>query len=145
MHLWDLYNLALGTNIEKHNNTITFNKLLQTQPLESMNQEVTTYIEDSVENHKEILTELRKLIFSIAPNTKEQFKWSRPVYGIDKDFCYFKTTKKHVTLGFFEFNKIKTNKHLIEGTGKSMRHVKLSSVSEIKDLQIKEMIKDVLK
>ena len=110
-----------------------------------MNQEVTKYIKASTESHQEILTELRKLIFSIAPNTTEQFKWSRPVYGMDKDFCYFKTTKKHVTFGFFEFNKIKTNKHLIEGTGKSMRHVKLSDVSEIKDLQIKEMIEEVLK
>jgi len=53
-----------------------------------MNKEVTTYIEKSTESHKQILIELRKLIFSIVPKATEQFKWSRPVCALDKDFCY---------------------------------------------------------
>ena len=110
-----------------------------------MNQEVTTYIENSAEDHKAILTELRKLIFFIVPNVDEQFKWSRPVYAMNKDFCYLKTTKKYVTIGFFEFNKIETNKDLIEGTGKSMRHIKLSNVKEIEDFQLSKIIEEVLK
>ena len=109
-----------------------------------MNQEVTKYIENSSENHKEVLTELRKLILSIAPAPNEQFKWSRPVYGLEKDFCYLQATKKHVTIGFFEFGKIKTNTTLIEGTGKSMRHVKLSNINQIEDFDIKKMIEEVL-
>ena len=110
-----------------------------------MNQEVTKYIENSSENHKEVLTELRKLILSIAPESNEQFKWSRPVYGLEKDFCYLQATKKHVTIGFFEFGKIKTNTTLIEGTGKSMRHVKLNKATDIDNFQIKSMIEEVLK
>jgi len=110
-----------------------------------MNQEVTAYIENSADSHQEVLTELRKLIFSLAPNVIEQYKWSRPVYAIEKDFCYLKTTKKHVTFGFFEFDKITTNKHLIEGTGKSMRHVKLNNSKEIEELRIKNMVEEVLK
>ncbi len=110
-----------------------------------MNQEVNNYIKNSAENHKVILSELRKLIFAKAPNTTEQFKWSRPVYALEKDFCYLKTTKKHVTFGFFEFNKIQTNQHLIQGTGKSMRHIKLSQVSEIEEFQVGKMIEEVLK
>ena len=109
-----------------------------------MNGEVTNYIENSDDSHREILTELRKLILTIAPNAEEQYKWSRPVYGLEKDFCYLKTTKKHVTLGFFEFGKITTNSHLIEGTGKAMRHVKLAKVSDIKDFKIQNMIEEAL-
>lgn len=110
-----------------------------------MNPQVTNFITTAPENHQPILSELRKLIRSVAPDAREQFKWSRPVYGLEKDFCYFQTTKKHVTLGFFEFNKIITNKDKIEGTGKSMRHVKLNSVKDITDLKIKKMIEEVLK
>ena len=104
-------------------------------------EQVTNYISSAPEDHQSILTELRKLIKSIAPNVEEQFKWSRPVYGLEKDFCYLQNTKKHVTIGFFEFNKIKNK---IEGTGKSMRHVKLNSVKDITDFKIKKMIKEVL-
>jgi len=110
-----------------------------------MNQAVTDYFKNSDQSHQEILSELRKLILSMAPNIEEQFKWSRPVYGIEKDFCYLKRNKKNVTLGFFEFTKVKTNQDLIEGTGKSMRHVKLKSINEIKDFKIKKMMEEVLK
>ncbi len=109
-----------------------------------MNEKVTQYIENSIESQQSILIELRNLIHSLTPNVSEQYKWSRPVYAIDKDFCYLKTTKKHVTLGFFEFEKIETNKHLIEGSGKSMRHIKLSDVGEIEQLNIARMIQEVL-
>ena len=110
-----------------------------------MNQEVTTYIENSKETNQAVLNSLRELIFSLVPNANEQFKWSRPVYTTDKDFCYLKTTKKAVTLGFFEFDKIKTNNHLIEGTGKSMRHIKIKTIEEIEQFGISEMINEVLK
>jgi len=109
-----------------------------------MNKEVTSYINKANAEHQEILSELRKLVFAVAPKAEEQYKWSRPVYALEKDFCYFQATKKHVTIGFFEFAKIKTNPQLIEGTGKSMRHVKLTSVKEIKEKQIEKMIKEVL-
>lgn len=109
-----------------------------------MNQEVSNYIDNASDIHKEVLSELRKLILSIAPAAKEQFKWSRPVYGLAKDFCYLQTTKKYITLGFFDFEKISTNKKLIEGTGKSMRHVKLTRVEDIQDFNIEAMIKEVL-
>lgn len=110
-----------------------------------MNPEVNTYIENSEEKNKGILNSLRELIFSLSPDVNEQFKWSRPVYAIDKDFCYLKTTKKAVTLGFFEFDKIKTNSQLIEGTGKSMRHIKIKNINEIEEFEINKMINEVLK
>lgn len=109
-----------------------------------MNQEVTLYIEKSEENNSKILNKLRALIFSKFPNVNEQFKWSRPVYAINKDFCYLKTTKKCVTLGFFEFDKIKTNSHLIEGTGKSMRHIKIKTTEEIDTFKVSKMLDEVL-
>ncbi len=109
-----------------------------------MNTDVNAYIEKATPEHQVILVELRKLILSVAPKSVEQYKWSRPVYALDKDFCYLQTTKKHVTIGFFEFNKIKTNTHLIEGTGKSMRHIKLTDIKQIKEVNLKKIIKEVL-
>lgn len=109
-----------------------------------MNEEVSNFIENSAEDFQGLLIALRKLILSVAPNVQEQYKWSRPVYALEKDFCYLKTSKKNVTLGFFEFDKIETNKHLIEGSGKSMRHVKLSKVTDIEEFKIEEMLKEVI-
>ncbi len=109
-----------------------------------MNTEVTSYIENSAESNRKILTELRALLFSVEPNVNEQFKWSRPVYALGKDFCYLQTSKKNVTLGFFEFKKVKTNKHIIKGTGKSMRHIKLNQPEDIITFDVRKMIQEVL-
>lgn len=109
-----------------------------------MNQEVTDYIQNTEESHQKILTKLRKLILSAVPKAREQYKWSRPVYGLEKDFCYLQNTKRHVTFGFHDFEKISTNKHLIEGTGKSMRHVKLKDIKDLDEFQIKQMIKELI-
>jgi len=109
-----------------------------------MIQEVTDYIENTEDHHQNILAKLRKLILSVVPEANEHYKWSRPVYSLEKDFCYLQNTKKHVTFGFPEYEKISTNKHLIEGTGKSMRHVKLTQVQDIDDFQIKQMLKELI-
>jgi len=109
-----------------------------------MNLEVTGFIEAAPSMQQPILSALRKLILAQSPDVEEQFKWSRPVYALEKDFCYLKSTKKSVTLGFFEFDKIKTNNHLIEGTGKSMRHIKINSLDDIENSKVESMIKEVL-
>jgi len=78
-----------------------------------MNKEIKAYLNEATPEHKEILLALHEIILSVASGVQEQYKWSRPVYATEKDFCYLQKTKKYVTLGFFDFDKVKTNKHLI--------------------------------
>ncbi|WP_196888633.1 DUF1801 domain-containing protein [Aureivirga sp. CE67] len=108
------------------------------------NKEVQEYLDKAPNNFKEILLSLRELISKEVENAEENYKWSRPVYTKEKDVCYLTYTKKHVTFGFFEFEKIKTNISLIEGTGKSMRHIKLKNLSDIEDFQIKKILKELI-
>ncbi len=109
------------------------------------NSDVTNFIDNASEEQREVLEALRALVFEKSPKVKEQFKWGRPVYGLEKDFCYLKTAKKYVTLGFFDFDKIKTNKDLLEGTGKQMRHIKVSQLTDIAERKLGSMIEEVLK
>ncbi|TRX48708.1 DUF1801 domain-containing protein [Fulvivirga sp. M361] len=99
-----------------------------------MNQdkEATHFIEKAGEEQREILKLLRNLIAQAVPEAKEQFKWNRPVYGTQKDFSYLQTAKNYVTLGFFNFKKVDDPKRLLEGTGKQMRHIKISKKEDIK-------------
>ena len=110
-----------------------------------MIKEVTDYINNSDSKQINILNELRELIFSTVPEVKEHFKWSKPVYTLQNDFCYLNTTKNYVTLGFFEYSKIETNPDLLEGTGKNMRHIKITSSSQILDYKLNKMLEEVLK
>ena len=101
---------------------------------------VDEYIDSAPKEQKEILETLRNLIFDAVPNLIEGFKWNQPVYALEKNFAYLKSNKQHVNLGFFSFDKIEDPEGLLEGTGKSMRHIKIKSQNEIDRKGLKNMI-----
>jgi hypothetical protein len=108
-------------------------------------KEVTDYIASASSGQKEVLSTLRELIAKAIPEGAENFKWSRPVYATQKDFCYLQFNKKHVNLGFFEFEKIDDPDNLLEGTGKEMRHIKIEDGSKLNPPVLYKMIKQASK
>lgn len=96
-----------------------------------MNQQVTDYINEASEEQKRIMQHIRELIQETVPGSTEVFKWSRPVFRTDKDFTYLKRAKKYVTLGFFNYEKLRDEDNRLEGTGKDMRHVKLTTLNDV--------------
>jgi hypothetical protein len=105
-----------------------------------LDPQVDQYILNAGGVHAEILTRLRALIFRVVPKAVESFKWSRPVYGLGKDFCYLQKNKNYVSLGFMNLTKIEDPEQLLEGTGKTMRHLKFSSPEEIDEAYLSVMI-----
>ncbi len=102
--------------------------------------EVDTYIAESPDAHQDTLRALRDLIFAAVPETKESFKWKQPVYSTAKDYLYLKANKAHVNLGFFNFDKIENPAYPLEGTGKRMRHIKISDMADFDAEKLKEII-----
>ncbi|CAN5895812.1 hypothetical protein BH24BAC1_BH24BAC1_21260 [soil metagenome] len=92
---------------------------------------VTEYLNRAPTEQKEIMSAIRQLIRDSVPDVKEEFKWSRPVFKGEKDFAYLKREKAYVTLGFYNFQKLKDEQNRLEGTGKEMRHVKLKTKQDI--------------
>ncbi|MBU2018534.1 MAG: DUF1801 domain-containing protein [Bacteroidetes bacterium] len=110
-----------------------------------MNKQITEYINSSPEKQKEILSSIRSLIHQHVKNVTEEFKWSRPVFKLKKDFAYLKTNKNYCSLGFMKAHKINDVNNLLEGTGKDMRHIKVYSITDFNEELIKEWILAVTK
>lgn len=104
-------------------------------------KEVDLYIQQAPKDQAETLETLRDLILETVPQTEELFKWGQPVYATEKNFAYLKSTKNHVNLGFFNFKKITDPSNLLEGTGKSMRHIKINNIADFNIDTLKEMIR----
>jgi hypothetical protein len=105
------------------------------------NEQVTTYIQNSPEEQRELMFKIRDLIHEIVPNVVEEFKWSRPIFKVKKHFSYLLSTKNYVNLGFVNFQKLNDPLNLLEGTGKDMRHIKLKSLEELNESQLREWFK----
>jgi uncharacterized protein YdhG (YjbR/CyaY superfamily) len=96
-----------------------------------MNTEVSHYINNSPEEQKSIMEKIREMIHQEVPNVQESMKWGRPIFSASSDFAYFKTSKSHLTFGFFKSDKISSDSQFLEGTGKDMKHVKFKKMEDV--------------
>ena len=92
----------------------------------------------------QVMTEsLRKIILNSSSELKEEYKWSMPDYSYKGLVCYLQASKKHVNLGFKKGNELeeKDTHHLLQGIGKTMRHIRMKSMEEIKPELFTSLIK----
>lgn len=109
----------------------------------SYNQKVTDYIGNASEEQVAILEELRKLIHETVENVSEEIKWNMPVFNNGKDFAYLRFAKKHITLGFYNIDKIQDPDSLLEGDGNTLKHIKIKSKAEIQKEVISLWLKQI--
>lgn len=97
-------------------------------------KEVDRYIENLPEDIQEITNSLREIILNSSPELIEEYKWSMPNYSFKGLACYLQASKKHVNLGFHKGNELEEIDvyHLLQGTGKTMRHIRLTKMEDIK-------------
>ncbi|RDW19400.1 DUF1801 domain-containing protein [Oceanobacillus chungangensis] len=105
---------------------------------------VDQLIEALPENIEEITTCLRNLIFAASENFKEEVKWGMPSYSENGNVCYLQPSKKHVNLGFYLGASLKDEEALLEGTGKQMRHIRITKLEEIQTEKFKVLIRDAI-
>ncbi|MCF8366058.1 MAG: DUF1801 domain-containing protein [Bacteroidales bacterium] len=109
----------------------------------NFDQKVTEYINNALDDQIPILEALRKLIHHTVENVSEEIKWGFPVFAKTKDFAYLRFAKKHVTLGFYNIQKIDDPDHLLEGKGNTLKHIKIKNVSEIRTKIISQWLKEI--
>lgn len=103
-----------------------------------MNKEVDDYIEKQKSPQREICQRLRKIILKTLPNIKEEMKLGVPWY---EEKYYIVALKDHVNLGFSLKGLSSKEVGLFEGGGKTMKHIKISSLNEINEKKIVELLK----
>jgi hypothetical protein len=101
---------------------------------------VTQYIENAPLSQQPLLMRLRTLIHETVPDVSEAIKWGFPVFAKRKDFAYLRVSKKHITLGFYNFDRIENAEGLLEGDGNTMRHIKIRKDSDIEPENLVEWL-----
>ena len=102
------------------------------------NPNITAYIGKATEEQIVVLEKVRQLVHSSVKNVGEEIKWGFPVFNNGKDFAYLRFAKKHITLGFYNIDKLKDPNHLLEGQGNTLKHIKLKELNnELKEQIVK--------
>lgn len=109
-------------------------------------KEVTEYISSAKEDQQPILEELRQLVGETVENTTEAIKWRMPVFTRGNNFAYMRHTKNHVTFGFtIHIDRLHDPKQLLEGEGKTTKHVKIEELDDKMKQQIVQWLLEIIK
>jgi len=106
-------------------------------------------IDRSPRKVQSIAKELRGILASVLPGVTEvPWEKQRTIgYGIgpkkmSQHFCYLGPQKDYVNLGFMQGAKLFDPKNLLAGEGKLIRHIKISSVQEVRRPQLRKLIEE---
>lgn len=99
----------------------------------------------------EIGTRLRSMIIDLYPDVVE-VPWPKQRiigYGVGpkkmtEHFCYIGLHRAHVNLGFYYGAQLPDPQGLLEGTGMSMRHIKVHKVEELDQPALSDLIRKSL-
>ncbi len=100
---------------------------------------------------KEIALQARDLICKLIPKAEEKvyFGWRIIGFSLNAEmsgqFCSIGPGKKYVNLYFMQGTSLDDPKGLLEGTGKNMRHVKITEAGDLKTAAVKALIKTAAK
>ena len=101
-----------------------------------MNKEVSAYMKKQKSPQKEILQKVRKIFFKTIPKCEEKKEWGVITFSNGK--FYIVGLKDKVNVGFSINGLTKEEIGLFEGSGKTMRHIKIRSLDEIDEKRAEE-------
>jgi len=103
-----------------------------------MDQKVEDYIKKQESPQKEILKKMREIFNKTLKEPKEKTAWGVVVYSDGK--FYIAAMKNRVHVGFAITGLEKEEIEMFEGTGKTMRHIKIHSLEDIDEEKLVKLI-----
>lgn len=96
---------------------------------------------------RELAYQLRQLITKVMPSVVE-VPWPKlrlASYGVGpkkktEHFCYISAQNNDVNLGFYYGAELPDPEHLLQGTGKSLRHIKIQDSKSIRSRALRALL-----
>ncbi len=93
---------------------------------------------------KEIVAKLRFLTKAALPNIVETIKWGNITYLLgENNLAWILIYSDHVDYGFFRGAEL--NSQVLEGTGKGLRHIRISDDKSFDEKEISRLLNEAAK
>jgi uncharacterized protein YdhG (YjbR/CyaY superfamily) len=106
-----------------------------------MDKQVDAYIDKQKSPQKEILQKVRKIFQETLPDCEEKMAWGVVTFASGK--FYIAAMKDRVHIGFAVTGLSEDEISMFEGSGKTMRHVKIPTLESIDEERLLRMIEMV--
>jgi hypothetical protein len=112
---------------------------------EKRSKDVDQFMAKLEPNIQKLANTIRNFLFEVEPEFEEIKKWGRPAYLMNGMVCAIDSYKNHINLGFAKGTSLSDSGNLLEGTGKNIRHIRISSIEDIQRNEVKSLIKEAIK
>lgn len=106
---------------------------------------VVEFLSSYPEQIRKVSSELRHMARKAMPRAHEFLYYDAINYSLNDSplgrICYISPMEKYVSLGFLFGRRLDDQHHLLEGSGKRARHVKIRTLEEAKNPALKELVK----
>lgn len=107
--------------------------------------DVASYIAQSADFARPILSHLRELVHASVPNIGEEIKWQFPCFMYKgKILCHMAGFKAHCSFGFWLAPLMKDTQGILEGRGENSAMGQLGKITSLKDLPSDAIMKAYL-
>jgi uncharacterized protein YdhG (YjbR/CyaY superfamily) len=108
-----------------------------------MSKQVSEYIDKQKSPQKEIIQKVRKIFQKTLPSSVEEMRWGVITYGAGKFYVAAMKTRVHVGFAITGLNKDEISQ--FEGSGKTMKHIKIPTIEDVDEEKLVELISIVNK
>lgn len=108
-----------------------------------MDVKVKEYIEKQSPSQRAIIEEVRKIFAEVLGDCDEKYAWGVIALGDSK--FYIATMKERVHVGFSIVGLSSEEVKLFDGSGKTMRHIKIPDLKSVDKAKLKKLIELVNK
>ena len=107
---------------------------------------IDEYVEGLTDWKKDVAEELREIIRAASRELTEEVKWGWPCYTAGgKNICCIMNMRTTVNFVLYLGAELDDPSGLIEGTGKTMRHVKLRRIQDLRKPAFTKFIKESIR
>lgn len=92
------------------------------------------------ESRHDLVTRVRRLILSVDPSITEDVKYGGILFSSGSPFCGVFSYTNHISIEFSRGSELADTHHVLEGEGKSRRHIKIMMQSEISKKNLREYV-----
>jgi hypothetical protein len=102
---------------------------------------IDAYVQRKNAALQNLALELRKLVKKTLPASREAINpWGVPTFDLEGPLAIMMIGKNHITFGLIRGTSLTDSKGLLEGTGKNLRHVKLSDAAQLRNPHLHKLI-----
>jgi hypothetical protein len=114
---------------------------VQITPGADLEKQIDVYVRKKNAALLEVTNALRRLVKKTVPKSLELINpWGIPVFAWRGPIAYLMVGKNHVTFGFPRGTELPDPAHLLEGTGRKLRHVKIREKEQLVDANLRDLI-----